>query len=55
MSRARAQAHAKHAYFCTCGRVVHGNGAKYTHAAMHKRRNDGHGYVVRERWREARK
>jgi hypothetical protein len=26
-----AQAHARHAYFCKCGKVVHGNGARAMH------------------------
>ena len=37
----RAAAHAKHAYTCTrCGKVVHGNGARAAHRAMHERRNE---------------
>lgn len=27
----RAAAHARHAYFCKCGVVVHGNGARAMH------------------------
>lgn len=45
-SRQRAQAHAKHGYHCTCGRYIAGNGGKYQHAQMHKRRNDGHHYMT---------
>lgn len=46
MKRAAAAAHAKHAMRCTCGRVVHGNGAKWQHREMHRRRADGHHYTV---------
>jgi len=42
--------HAKHGFFCSCGKVVHGNGAKAMHHAMHARKQDGHRYVSRERW-----
>lgn len=35
--RARAAGHAKRAYYCTCGKVVHGNGARFQHGAMHNR------------------
>jgi len=50
------------AAYCTCGNVVHGNGGKNSHRAMHKRRNDwqpsailresvgGHGFICRERF-----
>ena len=30
-SQHRAQQHAKHGYFCECGRLVHGNGARAMH------------------------
>lgn len=51
MKKASAQAHAKHAHYCTCGRIVRGNGAKYQHRAAHKRNDDGgHHYVTREAW-----
>ncbi len=39
-ARAKAQAHAKHAYFCSCGKIVRGNGGKASHAYMHERRGD---------------
>lgn len=35
-------AHAKHAWFCTCGKVVRGNGGRANHVWMHERREDGH-------------
>lgn len=50
-SRSRAQAHAKHAHFCSCGRVVHGNGAKAAHRAMHARAGDGHHWCGSELWK----
>ena len=49
-SREKAQAHAKHAYFCSCGYVVHGNGARAKHRDMHKRKDDGHSYWSHTAW-----
>jgi hypothetical protein len=40
------RAHAKHAYTCSCGRTVYGNGGKAHHRAMHARRKDQHHYVA---------
>lgn len=42
----RAQAHAKHGFFCTCGRIVHGNGGKAQHKYMHEQAGDGHRYMT---------
>ncbi len=47
-SRHRARAHARRAYCCSCGRVVHGNGAKHSHRAKHQRAGDTHGYISME-------
>lgn len=47
----RSKAHAKHSFSCTCGAIVHGNGAKSSHRAMHDRRADGHRYVGYEEYR----
>lgn len=41
-TRARAQAHAKHGYFCVCGKVVHGNGARAMHFFIDGDRYAGH-------------
>ena len=38
MSSERAKNHVKHKGYCTCGKVVSGNGAIYQHREMHKRR-----------------
>ena len=43
-----AGAHANRAYFCSCGKVVHGNGGRSNHREMHERRSDGHRFVTRE-------
>ena len=51
-SREKAQAHAKHAHFCSCGFVVHGNGAKAKHGEMHKCKGDGHHWWSRTAWEE---
>lgn len=51
-SREKAQAHAKHAHFCSCGFVVHGNGAKAKHGEMHKRKGDDHHWWSRTAWEE---
>jgi len=44
-AKAKARAHAKRAYFCSCGVTVHGNGARFSHANMHARRQDAHHWV----------
>lgn len=44
--RRRAQAHAKFAHHCTCGRIVHGNGGKAGHAYMHEQAGDGHHWTT---------
>lgn len=46
----RAQAHAKHGFFCSCGRIVHGNGGKAQHAYMHEQASDGHRWMMRSAW-----
>lgn len=55
MANQRAKAHAKHPYFCSCGKVVHGNGAKAMHFYVGgdrwKGRRDGHVQVGREWFR----
>lgn len=48
---ARARAHAKHPGYCSCGRVVWGNGGKSQHKWMHEQRHDGHGFISKEQWR----
>lgn len=55
--KARARAHAKHPYFCKCGRVVHGNGAKAMHFYIYDRGfkvgyREGHAQVTREQYFE---
>lgn len=40
MSSKRAKGHAKHKCYCTCGKVVSGNGAIYQHREMHRRRKN---------------
>lgn len=52
---AMRRAHTKHAYFCTCGMVVRGNGARHSHAQMHRRQTDGHHYITQDAWEEQRR
>lgn len=40
------RAHANHEAYCSCGRIVHGNGGKWNHRDMHERASDGHRYVT---------
>ena len=40
--RAKSSRHAKRAHCCSCGKIVHGNGGKTAHAAMHERRGEWH-------------
>lgn len=46
----RATAHTKHAHYCSCGRVVFGNGGKAGHGYMHEQRRDGHTWIGRTQW-----
>ena len=46
-----ARAHAKRASYCTCGKVVHGNGGAHHHKASHERKGEwrtdgGHHYMT---------
>jgi hypothetical protein len=54
--RARAKAHAKRAYFCVCGKLVHGNGGKamhfYVDGQLDKGLRPGHGRISQERYAE---
>ena len=47
----KARQHARHPHYCTCGKVVWGNGANYQHREMHRRRNDGHHYTGPDQWK----
>ena len=44
------RAHANHAHYCSCGKVVNGNGGKAGHEYMHERRKDGHTWLTRAAW-----
>lgn len=50
----RSKAHAKHAAYCSCGRIVHGNGAKAQHFYVRGDRfvgkRDGHRLLSREQY-----
>jgi len=48
MKHASAAAHAKRAHFCSCGKIVHGNGARAVHRAYHVNRQDGHTYLIED-------
>ena len=37
---AKSSHHAKYGHYCTCGKVVYGNGGKTSHKAMHERRDE---------------
>jgi hypothetical protein len=46
------RAHAKHRSFCSCGKIVSGNGARASHKSMHARESDGHRYLIEDEWRK---
>lgn len=46
---AMRRAHTKHKGFCTCGKVVAGNGRK-NHLRMHHRRGETHTFLVEDAW-----
>jgi hypothetical protein len=48
---AMRRAHARRANYCSCGKVVYGNGGRATHKAMHIRNQDGHRFMIEDRWR----
>lgn len=48
---AMRRAHARRAWFCSCGKIVHGNGAQAAHSAMHDRKGDGHHYLIEDEYR----
>lgn len=37
---AMRRAHARRAYYCTCGKIVYGNGGYAAHQSMHLRKGD---------------
>lgn len=49
---AMRRAHAGRASFCSCGKVVHGNGGRHSHHAMHVRLRDGHRYLIEDAYRK---
>lgn len=52
---AMRRAHTKHRGYCTCGRVVCGNGGIHNHGQMHKRRKDGHYFMTYSAYMESQK
>lgn len=44
------RAHTKHKDYCTCGKIVRGNGGRASHREMHRRKGDGHHTITREAW-----
>lgn len=48
---AMRRAHTKHKDYCTCGKVVCGNGGKASHREMHERKGDGHHPITEDAWR----
>lgn len=51
---AMRRAHTKHKSYCTCGKVVSGNGGRHAHRAMHERKSDGHYYMTYSEWERRR-
>jgi len=49
-SRQRAQAHAKRSHYCSCGFIIHGNGARWAHQSKHQRVQDGHAWWTTTQW-----
>lgn len=38
-------------YYCSCGKVLSGNGAMFMHPRMHQAQSDGHRIVTADEWR----
>lgn len=52
-TKQRAKAHAKHPSYCSCGRVVHGNGGRAMHFYIEGQRGrprPGHVRLTQESW-----
>lgn len=47
----RHDGHTRHATYCSCGRVVWGNGGRSQHREMHERRGDGHSGLTLDEFR----
>ena len=50
-AKAKARAHANHAYYCECGKVVCGNGGRAGHFRTDGSPREGHREIGREEWR----
>ena len=50
MKKAAAQGHARRAHYCSCGYIIHGNGAKAAHHGKHVRASDGHRWWTMTQW-----
>lgn len=50
-STEKARQHARRSYHCSCGKVVHGNGGKANHSAMHEARRDHHSFLTPDEYR----
>lgn len=50
---AMRRAHAGRVTYCTCGATPRGNGGRASHAAMHKRKGDGHYGMTYSAWCDA--
>lgn len=46
------RAHTKHKTYCSCGKVVCGNGGRASHRDMHERKGDGHRAMFEDAWRK---
>lgn len=52
---AKAKSHAKRAYYCACGAVVHGNGGRAGHFGTTGNKRAGHKQINVEDWRALRR
>ena len=48
--RAANSNHAMNGHYCSCGKVVWGNGGKAGHQNSHKRKQDSHAWLTKEEW-----
>lgn len=52
---AMRRGHLRNKGYCTCGKVVSGNGGIHSHREMHKRRADGHYFMTYSAWLDRKK
>ncbi len=51
VQRAKSSRHARRAHYCSCGKIVRGNGGQSAHQAAHDRRNETDNFITVDAYR----